>query len=189
MQATEEACSHQRKTFGTSKTCNFLTFFYLCGKTLVGRRKKRKGRQKREGRSEQRLGRLNFVDSSVLDPWHFGTDPEPWIRTLDYRYGSCSFRQCQLFCSLLSLCTFTLFAKKKVLKSQNSSGRFFRIFSLLDRRIYIRVRINNYGSGSRRSKKALEHRWKGGRKDKIHKKHIKDGWMDANTMCNRLEGK
>jgi hypothetical protein len=31
---------------------------------------------------------------SVPDPWYFYADPDPWIRTLNYEFGSCSFLQC-----------------------------------------------------------------------------------------------
>ncbi len=34
-----------------------------------------------------------MVKTSLPDPWHFETDPDPWIRTLDYGSGSCSFGQ------------------------------------------------------------------------------------------------
>jgi hypothetical protein len=37
----------------------------------------------------------NRVNTSVPNPWHFETDPDPWIRTLEYGSGSgsgsCSF--------------------------------------------------------------------------------------------------
>ncbi len=56
--------------------------------------------------------------ASVPDPWHFGADPDPWIRTLTNvsgsGCGSCSFRQwpsrCQIFlCLFLFEGTFTSF--------------------------------------------------------------------------------
>jgi hypothetical protein len=31
---------------------------------------------------------------SVPDPWHYYADTDPWIRTLNYEFGSCSFLQC-----------------------------------------------------------------------------------------------
>ncbi len=35
---------------------------------------------------------LTVLWSIFPDPWHFETDPAPWIRTLDYGSGSCFFR-------------------------------------------------------------------------------------------------
>ncbi len=29
---------------------------------------------------------LLTVETSVPDPWHLGTEPDPWIRTLDLRF-------------------------------------------------------------------------------------------------------
>jgi hypothetical protein len=70
---------------------------------------------------------LLTVESSVPDPWHFGTDPDPWIRTLDLRIRiwlrillfSDSKMPTQnkffsnVFCLLLSVGTFTSVFKDK----------------------------------------------------------------------------
>jgi hypothetical protein len=79
------------------------------------------------------------------DPLHFDTDtdPNPWIRTLDYRSGSwfCSFWQ------LLSSIQQKMSFLSSFLLSFHSW--FLFTFLLVDRRIWIRICTNNYGSGSK----------------------------------------
>ncbi len=78
-------------------------------------------------RTLQAHGDFFCVIVSVADPWHFGTDPDPWIRTPltnRSRSGSCYFRQWPsrrelknfyffVFCFLLFEVTFTSFFKDK----------------------------------------------------------------------------
>ncbi len=107
----------------------------------------------REGSSHSPNVMKYYSASSVPDPWHFKTDPDPWIRTLDYRYGSgsCSSRQwhsrCQqnvsfikfVFCLFLTVGTFTsAFKDKTSLGNHNTvESRFFNFFLLVDERIQI----------------------------------------------------
>jgi hypothetical protein len=55
------------------------------------------------------LSAANCMWSSVPNPWHFGTDSDPWIRTLDYRSGSLSTPALTLLASFsLLLCAFKM---------------------------------------------------------------------------------
>ncbi len=92
------------------------------------------------------------ANSSVPDPWRVETDPDldPWIWTLDYRSGSCSFRFPEptkhkffffVFCLLLTVGVFTsVFNDRKSLKvAKTLKSRFFLIILLVDGRIWIRI--------------------------------------------------
>ncbi len=88
------------------------------------------------------------------DPWIFETDPDPWIRELDYRSGSCSFRwwlsRCQQKISVFCLLPYftSVFKDNKSLRRTYSWNKGFSTFFLLvDRKIQIRTHKNNYGSG------------------------------------------
>jgi hypothetical protein len=60
----------------------YLKGIFLLDRTLVDRRK-------------YPFVLKNILQAGVPDPWHFETNPGPWIRTLEYGSGSgsCSFRQ------------------------------------------------------------------------------------------------
>ncbi len=61
-----------------------------------------------------------------MDPWHFGTDPDPSINTTDIRSGSC------IFCQRLTRCQQKIsFHRYKVKKrSQNSRNQgYFNSFA------------------------------------------------------------
>jgi hypothetical protein len=104
-----------------------------------------------------------FVPSSVV--WHFGTDPDPGIRTTDLRIvifcqRPSTHQQKIIFFPSFLLIRYFLKVKlkhsskiKKVLTmSQNrKKSRFFLLFLLFDGRIRIRNRANSDGSGFGRS--------------------------------------
>ncbi len=86
-------------------------------------------------RVQEHFKKLIKVRTSVADPWHFGTDPDPQIlipltncsgfgSDSGSGSGSCYFRQWSsrwkknLFCLLLFEATFTSFFKDTVKKSQ-----------------------------------------------------------------------
>jgi hypothetical protein len=105
---------------------------------------------------------IRYVRRCVTDPWHFCTDPDPWIGSVHLIYGSgsgsCFFRlwlpRCQPKISLLLLFvlyllgtgtflfvgTFTsVFNVKKSLEvTKKQKSRFLPIFLLVDGRIWIR---------------------------------------------------
>jgi hypothetical protein len=84
----------------------------------------------RENKSRPFLHSMNasvFLLGSVADPWHFGADPDPWIRTSGLRirirlrlrlrilvFSSVTFKTTHKFiCLLLFEATFTSFFKDK----------------------------------------------------------------------------
>ncbi len=92
--------------------------------------------------------------TSVPNPWHFGTDSDPWIRTSDKRmqlkillfFSSVTIKmptKNKFFRLLLFEGTFLSFFTATVIKkSQNSRNQGFSYFFLLDDgRIRIRIRI------------------------------------------------
>ncbi len=88
--------------------------------------------------------------TSVVDPWHFGTDPDPQIRTTDLRMRILLFLSVtfKFFYFLLFEYTLHQSSRQNVIKQYKS--RFFLLFLLDDGRIRIRTNID--GSGSLRSK-------------------------------------
>jgi hypothetical protein len=79
-------------------------------------------------------------------------DPDPWIRELDYRSESCSFRQwlskCQQKISVFQIFVL-LITYRRYIYILSLQDKIFLKFLAFDGRIRIQIRIrkNNYGSG------------------------------------------
>ncbi len=93
--------------------------------------------------------------TSVSDPWHFGTDPGPWIGTFGQRIRILLFSKFS--------CSFHHFSKTKIInKSQNSRNQFFLYLVLLvDGKIRIRTNKLRIRFGSRRPKTYGSGFWSG----------------------------
>ncbi len=94
--------------------------------------------------------------SSVSDPWRFETDLDSWIRSLDYKSGSCScsqwlsrFQKKKKICLSLSAGTFTSVFKNSKSSRSNKTVKIFsnKILMLMKDKIP-RACTNNYESGS-----------------------------------------
>jgi hypothetical protein len=107
---------------------------------------------------------IRILGSSVPDPWHFGTDPYPWIRTSDLRiqilhFSSVIFKTPTknifyfiFIYILLFEGTFTLFFEDKGhKKSRNSRNQGFSYYFCLMMEVSGAIPLTN-GSGSGRPK-------------------------------------
>ncbi len=102
------------------------------------------------------------MESSVLDPWHIGTDPDPyrWLTDPAQDPDPVFFRQwltrCQqkinisskFFAPFIFEHQCTLKSKNFFYKNSTGSNQGFSYFLLINRRIRIRIRPNNDGSES-----------------------------------------
>ncbi len=94
--------------------------------------------------------------SSVADPWHFGTDPDPRIHASDKNTIIFLLKVFFAYYFLKVQYIYIIFKDKKSKRRHKTVGiKVFLLFMLDDRRIRIRTSLTN-GSGSRKPQKQTD---------------------------------